>query len=183
MNEKVDKLYETLDKSINEFGDRVLQSSKQAIERDMRTLERRMEDIDARIRKLASRPPQAERPPTAPPKKPSPAPVSVLPFDPSDFIGMSKDKKPSPAPVSLLPPLPKNLTVSSLENYFRAQKMKVLNNRPMDGGFWVLHNEADFSGYAELLSKAGIRFKYYPKGRSRVSGPQYELDTLKRLPL
>ena len=79
------------------------------------------------------------------------------------------------------PSLPQPLTLSRLENFLRGLNFKVINNRHCQGGFWVLHTKEEFRDIEKILDENNVTYRYYPQGRSRKAGPQYEIDPYRRL--
>lgn len=85
------------------------------------------------------------------------------------------------APGDGLPALPEHLTVASLITYLEQLGVKVENNRAKGGGIWVYLDKQKFGAVAKRLEVAGVGLRYYPNGRSKQLGEQWEIDPGKML--
>jgi len=90
--------------------------------------------------------------------------------------------KPLPSMMCKYALVPKQLSIKLLSKYLSEYGFYLDNKRP-EGGAWVYSSKDQFEEMADHLRKHDIGVKYYPEGRKRKSGPQYEIDSLKRLPL
>jgi hypothetical protein len=86
-----------------------------------------------------------------------------------------------PVPARDFPALPMPVTIAELIGYLARLGVEVENNRPLGGGLWVYRGRAGFGALAEHLQKSGVDVKYYPEGRKKRAGEQYEIDPGKRL--
>jgi superfamily II DNA or RNA helicase len=71
--------------------------------------------------------------------------------------------------------------LSQLLSLLKKESIPFENNRLLNGSIWVYKNDREFGEYAEYLRSLGVSVKYYPHGRSRRAGEQYELDPRKVL--
>jgi hypothetical protein len=164
MSEKTAELYKAVDEAISGFRMRVLKHARDTINQENSTLGTRIDKLERSLSAARTVVPAPDGPKAARPTSPTGRPA--MPSAPSKF-----------------PPLPIPLSVRSLAKYVESLGFEVTNNREMDGGLWVFKDKADFGHVAQRLEVSGVRCRYYPDGRRRSPGPQYELDPLKRLPL
>ena len=67
-------------------------------------------------------------------------------------------------------------TLAGLIIFLNKYGIKSDNKRPLGGGLWVYKDRKEFSQVEEHLKNIGIGVKYYPNGRTRKPGPQFEID-------
>ena len=67
-------------------------------------------------------------------------------------------------------------TLAGLIIFLNKHGIKPDNKRPLGGGLWVYKDRKEFSQVEEHLKNIGIGVKYYPNGRTRKPGPQFEID-------
>jgi hypothetical protein len=84
-------------------------------------------------------------------------------------------------PAGELPPVPALPTIASILDYLARIGVQVENNRAKGGGLWVYLGKAEFGRVAEQLEKSGVGVRYYPEGRTKHPGEQWEIDPGKRL--
>ena len=67
-------------------------------------------------------------------------------------------------------------TLAGLITYLNKLGINHDNKRPLGGGLWVYLDRKKFAHVEEHLKIIGIDVKYYPHGRTRKPGPQFEID-------
>lgn len=97
-----------------------------------------------------------------------------------DGFSLKADQLPE-IPEGILPPVPALPTIASITEYLSNLGIEVENNRKKGGGLWVYLAKSEFGRVAEHLEKSGVGIRYYPNGRSKHPGEQYELDWGKKL--
>lgn len=159
MNREIADLYKALDEAIHGLESRVIAAAGNVIKKEKAEIESGLRKIEADLKALKPDYSQGSGgPPRPEPRIPPPPPPRTKSF----------------------PSLPTPLTVKALADYVSAQGFIVANYRP-DGGLWVCHDDKSFQALAEHIKRGGVQYKYYPNGRKRQPGPQYELDPAKRL--
>jgi len=87
--------------------------------------------------------------------------------------------RPIPPPPYLA--LPAFMDIKGILEYLAELCVQVDNNRASGGGIWVYRTKKEFGTLAEHLQKSGVDVKYYPEGRKKRAGEQYEIDPGKKL--
>jgi very-short-patch-repair endonuclease len=105
--------------------------------------------------------------------------VAENPYPQEDPVDIIASVSPSRSTAYHAPP--RNLSVESLVAYLESFGFSVDNKRPLGGSLWVYLSEERFSEMSEILRANGIVLKFYPHGRTRKPGEQWEIDPGKRL--
>ena len=96
----------------------------------------------------------------------------------ADFVLEGGDRPIPPPPYPALPAL---MDIKGILEYLANLGVQADNNRGSGGGIWVYRTKKEFGALAEHLQKSGVDVKYYPEGRKKRAGEQYEIDPGKRL--
>lgn len=84
--------------------------------------------------------------------------------------------------VGKFPPLPVERSVASVVRYLASSGYAADDRRTFNGGgIWVYLNKDAFQPMAEHLRSQGLEVRYYSDGRKRRAGPQYEIDSSRKL--
>lgn len=110
----------------------------------------------------------------APPRNPSP-PVATP-------RAGTVARPPSRRPPEPRPEIPANPRLKDVIEFLARRGFRAQNNRAQGGGVWVFANDDEFASVLKELKSAGIRARYFPRGRRLQAAPQYEIDPFKVLP-